>query len=234
MKKSLFFYIFTIFFLIICLLFSAFSNLLKTLSATTEVFATQEKPIIIIDAGHGGIDGGTSGKNGVLEKDINLAISKTLAALFKAGGYNVLETRTEDILLSGNAQTHKKQADLDARLAVAKANQGAIFISIHQNAFPLPSCRGTQVWYSPNDPLSADLASAVQSNVKELLQPQNNRKIKAATSSIYLLRNMKNPSILVECGFLSNDEECLLLSTEDYQKKLSLVIFDAISEKIPL
>ena len=110
MKKSLFFYIFTIFFLIICLLFSAFSNLLKTLSATTEVFATQEKPIIIIDAGHGGIDGGTSGKNGVLEKDINLAISKTLAALFKAGGYNVLETRTEDILLSGNAQTHKKQA----------------------------------------------------------------------------------------------------------------------------
>ncbi len=199
-----------------------------------EAYHAEEKPTIIIDAGHGGIDGGTSGKNGITEKEINLSISKTLASLFRAAGYRVIETRTEDILLSGNAQTHKKQADLDARLSVANVNPDAVFISIHQNAFPLPSCRGTQVWYSPNDPFSMELASAVQASVKEILQPQNNRKIKVATSSIYLLRNMKNPSILIECGFLSSDEECLLLSTEDYQKRLSLVIYHAIAEKIPL
>ena len=228
MKKHILFIAFVVIFLVICFLFSAISDLIFTASDLIEAGAENEQPLIIIDAGHGGIDGGTSSKSGVVEKDVNLLISKNLAALFRAAGYRVLETRTEDILLSGYAKTHKKQADLDARLALAHANEDAIFISIHQNAFPLTSCRGTQVWYSPNDPLSAELAGAVQAAVREKLQPTNTRKIKVATSSIYLLKSMKNPSILIECGFLSNEEEATLLSSKEYRQALSLVIFRAI------
>ena len=234
MKKHILFIAFVVIFLVICLLFSSLSKWLFGVSDAIDVGAENEQPLIIIDAGHGGIDGGTSSKDGVVEKDINLAISRNLAMLFRAAGYRVIETRTEDILLSGDAKTHKKQADLDARLALAHANIGAVFISIHQNAFPLTSCRGTQVWYSPNDPLSAELAEAVQAAVREELQPTNTRKIKVSTSGIYLLRSMKNPSILIECGFLSNADEATLLSTKAYRQALSLVIFRAIHEKIPL
>jgi N-acetylmuramoyl-L-alanine amidase len=235
LRKNYIFFVFVIAFIVLSLLLCALSNALLSLSKhTTEVLEEIDAPLLIIDAGHGGIDGGTTGLNGALEKEINLEISQMLSFLLKASGYRVIETRTDDVLLSGNAVTHKKQADLDYRLSVAKANPEAVFISIHQNAFPLSSCKGMQVWFSPNDPRSAELAYAVQSTVKELLQPQNHRKIKQATSGIYLLRHMENQCILIECGFLSNEQECELLSNKAYQQKIALSIYRAICEKMPI
>ena len=190
---------------------------------------------IILDAGHGGEDGGATGVNGVLEKNLNLSLTKTLAALLRSAGYHVVETRTEDTLLySPDAKKgHKKQSDLENRLALTKEYPNSVLISIHMNTFPNDTCRGTQVWYSESDPDSFALATAVQARVRDLLQPQNNRKIKAATSSIYLLRHATTPAILVECGFLSTPDECEALCEDTYQKQLALSIFSAICEKIP-
>ena len=100
------------------------------------------------------------------------------------------------------------------------------------NSFPDQSCEGTQVWYSPNHAESMEWASAIQESVKKHLQPQNNRKIKAATSSIYLLRHAKTPSVLIECGFLSTLADCARLCDEGYQKALVLTLFGAICEKM--
>ena len=190
---------------------------------------------IILDAGHGGEDGGATGVNGALEKNLNLSLTKTLAALLRYAGYHVVETRTEDMLLySPDAQKgHKKQSDLENRLAITEQYPNSVLISIHMNTFPNATCRGTQVWYSETDPDSFTLASAVQERVHTLLQPQNNRKIKAATSSIYLLRHATTPAILIECGFLSTPDECEALCNAEYQKQLALSIFSAICENIP-
>lgn len=198
--------------------------------------ANEENAVtIILDAGHGGEDGGATGINGVLEKELNLSLSRTLADLLRGAGYQVVETRTEDSLLCApdTKKGYRKQTDLENRLAFTAQYPNSVFVSIHMNTFPTQSCRGTQVWYSQGHADSEEIARAVQENVRTLLQPQNNRKIKAATSSIYLLRHATTPAILVECGFLSTPDECLKLCDKTYQQKLALAIFSAICEKIP-
>ncbi|MBE6629284.1 MAG: cell wall hydrolase [Ruminococcaceae bacterium] len=196
--------------------------------------AEKDAPVIILDAGHGGEDGGATGTNGVPEKDLNLSLSRTLAALLRGAGYTVVQTRTEDKLLypAGTKKGHKKQGDLTARLAYTEKYPNSIFVSIHMNTFPLPDCEGVQVWYSENHENSAVLAKAIQENVKALLQPSNHRRIKAATSSIYILKHAKTPAVLVECGFLSTPAECALLSDAAYRQKLALVLFDAICDNL--
>jgi len=191
-------------------------------------------PVIILDAGHGGEDGGATGTNGVLEKDLNLTLSGMLADLLRGAGYTVVQTRTEDRLLypAGTQKGHKKQGDLEARVKYTERYPNSILVSIHMNTFPLESCEGVQVWYSQNEARSAILAKQIQDGVKTHLQPQNNRKIKAATSSIYLLRHAKSPAVLVECGFLSTPAECEQLCDPVYQQKLALVLFDAICENM--
>ena len=197
---------------------------------------TQESdsPVIILDAGHGGEDGGATGSNGVQEKQLNLSLTRTLADLLRAAGYTVVETRTQDKLLytAGTQKGHKKQGDLSNRLKFTQSYPNSVFISIHMNTFPTPDCKGTQVWYSQNNAASKEWASALQASVKRYLQPENNRKIKAATSSIYILKHAQTPAILVECGFLSTPEECEQLCSEEYQKALALALFTAICEKL--
>lgn len=196
--------------------------------------STKEAPIIILDAGHGGEDGGAVGSNGILEKDLNLSLTRSLAAFFRLAGYTVVETRTEDKLLYGAdaAKGHKKQSDLENRLAFTERYPDCILISVHMNTFPNADCKGLQVWYSQEHPDSIALADAVQNGVRKTLQPQNNRKIKAATSSIFLLRHASVPAILIECGFLSTAEECERLCDPAYQKALAMTIFFALDEKI--
>ena len=188
-----------------------------------------------MDAGHGGEDGGATGHNGVLEKDLNLTLSRELAALLRLAGYTVIETRTEDKLLydAGTPKGHKKQGDLKNRLAIAQRVENCVLISIHLNTFPDPSCEGMQVWYSPNHADSKSLAEAIQSSTKQLLQPQNNRRVKMATSGIYILKNATVPAILVECGFLSSPADCQRLCDPVYQQKLALALFYGICEKVP-
>ena len=188
---------------------------------------------VIIDAGHGGEDGGASSAAGLVEKDVNLEISKLLCEMLRADGINVVMTREDDRLLydrNSDYQGRKKKLDLAARLTVADTTPDAIFISIHMNSFTNPKYSGLQVWYSPNAPDSSTLAGLIQSNNKATLQPENTRKTKVATSSIYLLENASCPAVLVECGFLSNPTEAALFETDEYKQKVAAMLCDSITE----
>ena len=203
-------------------------------AASTDAEATSKSPTIVIDAGHGGEDGGTSGV-GVTEKDLNLSIANDLADMLRAAGFDVVMTREDDRLLydpTSDYKGRKKQLDLAERLRIGESFDDAIFISIHMNAFPDPKYRGLQVYFSPNDPNSQALAQSIQSSVCELLQLDNKRTIKEATSRIFILNQIRKPAVLVECAFLSNPEECLLIATPDYRKKLTFCIFSGICEFI--
>lgn len=223
--------------LILVLLMSKFNTRETALADYTEIMADSEKSAVtvVIDAGHGGEDGGASGLGGITEKELNLEIASLLADMLRANGVDVVMTRTEDILLyDPNSDYHgrKKVLDLAARLKIAKETPNSIFVSIHMNAFPQTQYSGLQVYYSKNDASSKKIADLIQSNAKKYLQSSNNRKTKSATSSIFLLDRLETPAVLIECGFLSNDEECKLLSTNEYRKKLSFVIFCSLMDYI--
>ena len=192
----------------------------------------QKRPTVIIDAGHGGEDGGAVGINGIYEKDVNLQIAKLLCDMLRAAGYNVVMTRTEDILLydrDEDFEGRKKVLDLAARLAVTQEYENAIFVSIHMNAFPESQYAGLQVYHSPNDPRSESLAQQIQTLARDALMPNNHRKIKASVGNIYLLDRCTLPAVLVECGFLSNPEEAAALATDSYRRQMAAMLFGAIS-----
>lgn len=189
---------------------------------------------IVIDAGHGGEDGGCEG-NGLVEKDLNLDISMRLASLLREAGVNVVMTRETDILLydkNSDYEGKKKVQDVRRRLEIATEQENAVLVSIHMNYFAETKYSGLQVWYSKNDSKSRILANLIQTEVKTTLQPNNKRSIKEATSGIFLLNNATFPSVLVECGFLSNTDEARALGDAEYRQALAKSIFDAIIKYI--
>jgi N-acetylmuramoyl-L-alanine amidase len=129
-----------------------------------------------------------------------------------------------------NYQGRKKKLDLAARLAVANSTPDAIFISIHMNSFTDPRYSGLQVWYSPNNADSEPLAELIRAKNRELLQPQNSRTTKSATSAINLLHNASCPAVLVECGFLSNPDEAALFENDEYRQRVAFMLFCSIIE----
>ena len=194
--------------------------------------------VYVIDAGHGGEDGGAVGHLGdmaVQEKDINLAIAKALASLLQESGAQVILTRETDTLLydrNVDYEGRKKALDMAARLAVveeASRRGEVVFVSIHQNMFRESVYHGLQVYYSANAPASAALAQTIQDTAREQLAPDNRRKIKPG-GDIFLLKNLTCPAVLVECGFLSNPDECAALATEEYQNRVAYAIFCALRE----
>ncbi len=186
---------------------------------------------IIIDAGHGGLDGGAVGLNGVEEKEVNLSIALKLNEMLESTGYNTVMTRTEDICLAGDEAKSikaKKTSDLHNRMAIMEKYDDAIFVSIHQNSYHGAKAAGTQVFYAPNSQESEDLANLIQGSVKNGLQPNNKRLTKKADSSIYLLYSAKKTAVMVECGFLSDYDENLMLCNKDYQEQLAFYIAEGI------
>ncbi len=183
---------------------------------------------VIIDAGHGGRDGGAvSDDDGTLEKHLNLAVAKKLASLLETADVRVVMTRTTDTELASPDSPHKKRDDLKARLAMTEDYPNAILVSIHMNKFPIAKYNGLQVYYSSNHKESITLAEQIQTDSR-CLKAENNREVKAAGSSIYLLSHVQIPAVLVECGFLSNYEEKELLKTESYQKMLAMSLYTSI------
>lgn len=185
-------------------------------------------PTILIDAGHGGVDGGTVAKDGTVEKGINLEIALKLEAFFQIMGFDTVMTRREDVSIHDeSAQTirAKKISDLHNRLKLINETPNCLFLSIHQNSYPYPNNTGTQVFYSPNNTESQALAAAIQQSVIRLIQPQNTRKVKKSGTEIYLLYQTKTPAVMVECGFMSNAQETEKLCTPAYQTELALSIF---------
>ena len=186
---------------------------------------------LIIDPGHGGVDGGAVSADGIVEKHINLSIALKLKMICELCGYDVIMTREDDISIHDpEASTIKAQktSDLHNRLKIADDNPDALLISIHQNKFQSASSRGMQVFYSSNDPGSKLLADDIQNFTKENLMKENDRVTKPITKSVYLIYNAKQPAVLVECGFLSNRDEAARLNDDDYQKKLAICIFGGI------
>lgn len=206
-----------------------------TPSAATDADSLEGSGVtFVIDAGHGGEDGGTVG-GGLVEKDLNLDIALTLARLLEDAGAEVVLTRSTDTMLYDKNSDHegkKKALDLRARKDITEACEEPVFVSIHMNYFPQTQYSGLQVYYSGNDPRSAILAKMIQDECRASLQPNNARGTKEATSSIFLLYNLRCPAVLVECGFLSNPAEARLLSTKEHRDAIARVIFLALEEYI--
>ena len=190
-----------------------------------DVPAQPSRPTIVIDAGHGGFDGGATAPDGTEEKALNLSIAQTLASILTVCGFDVTMTRQTDTGLEQAGDTtirEKKVSDMNARLALYE--QAQMIISVHQNMFSMKECHGSQVFYSANHPLSKVLAACVREEIVSRLQPDNTRELKAGNRDIYLLHKTTKPAVLVECGFLSNAEELEKLKNEDYQRQLAFAI----------
>ncbi|MBR6633635.1 MAG: N-acetylmuramoyl-L-alanine amidase [Clostridia bacterium] len=188
---------------------------------------------VVIDAGHGGKDGGAS-VGEVYEKNLNLEISHKVAQFLSLYNVNVVMTRSEDSLLAEDSSNNKKRDDLFNRVKIAKQYEDPVFVSIHMNKFPQEKYKGLQVFFSGNNPYSESLALMIQSNVKEYLEDDNDRNVKRAGASIYVLDRLLCPSVLIECGFLSNPDDLNKLQSEEYQNALAFVIANSIIEYINL
>ena len=201
-------------------------------SALDASVQNEEIPTIIIDAGHGGIDGGTHSYDGTLEKDINLSIALMLRNILVNLGYpDVIMTREIDESIHSDGVQgirNQKISDIKNRLSMIESHENAVFISIHQNYFSQEKYSGAQIFYSKNNPESEKLAQAVRLSIINNLQKDNTREIKQSGKEIYLLNNTRSPAIMVECGFLSNRNEADLLKTEDYQKKIAFFIANGL------
>ena len=212
--------------LLIALLFiGLFNNLLIPRLYVSASAEETSKSIVIIDAGHGGEDSGAVGTNGVLEKELNLEIAFKVGELLRERGFTVIYTREDDKLLyreSENIKGIRKISDLKNRCEIARSYEGAIFVSIHMNSFGSSKYSGLQVYYADNEG-AARLAGCIRDSVREQVQPDNKRAIKKG-KNIYVLENSLPDAVLIECGFLTNMEECQKLSEKEYQNKLSFAI----------
>ena len=188
---------------------------------------TNDRPVLILAAGHGGMDGGAVAADGTAESQINLQITRRLSTLFLFLGQDTLMTRTDESDLSSpDAGTIKEQkvSDLKNRVSLINSTENGILISIHQNSLPAnKGVHGAQVFYNTVSP-AAQLAEKVQQSLNSAINTGNEKLCKPIDSGIYLMKEATVPAILVECGFMSNSKEAQLLTSTDYQKQLAAVI----------
>lgn len=204
------------------IMISSFSNI----AMYTAVDTGDILPKIVIDAGHGGEDGGAE-VDDVLEKDINLCISANLADMLRLSGYPVTQVRSTDAAVyseGSDTLREKKVSDLQNRVALFNSDESNIVVSIHQNKFENSKYSGTQLFYSDNHADSRNLAESIRTAVVMLLQNDNTRELKKGGEDIYILDKTAVPAVIVECGFLSNDEERAKLTDAEYQKMMSYAI----------
>lgn len=198
---------------------------------TVGINNVQTRKTVIIDPGHGGIDVGTVGIDGSLEKNINLSISLDLYDYLMVSGINTVLTRDGDyeVYKAGEKRT---KSDLYNRMDFINSIPDSILISIHQNHFENEAEWGTQVWYSPNDEVSPTIADKILNSVKKNIQPENKRENKVSDNSYYILFKAQKPSVMVECGFVSNKDENNKLQNKEYQKDMAYSILAGIYEDV--
>ena len=180
-------------------------------------------PVIVIDPGHGGYDPGKVSADNTCEKDINLAIAIQLAKKLEEAGYKVVLTRSEDISLAGENAVNRKAEDMKKRCEIIENVSADIVVSIHQNSFSDPDVRGGQVFYYKHSDKGCILATGIQQAFKEIVDTSNTREAKS-DNNYYMLLHTPCPTVIVECGFLSNPEEAALLAGEECRAKICQAI----------
>ena len=208
-------------------IYTASRNLEKYVQSDQVKSASQRKmDTVVIDSGHGGSDPGKVGVNEVLEKDINLKIAKQVEMELKDLGYRVVMTREEDRMLTGDSSGNTKIKDMKARVELINNTAPGLAVSIHQNSYHEETIHGAQVFYYSHSEEGMEASKLMQQALLEV-DAENTRQAKA-NDTYYLLRRTQVPTIIVECGFLSNKREAALLSDNDYQKKIAEAIADGI------
>ncbi len=195
--------------------------------------ADENRYVVVIDAGHGGIDPGKVGANGTLEKEINLAVAKELKELLEQNDITVVMTRGDDGGLYQESDTNKKRADMQARVQILQEAAPILAVSIHQNSFTDRSSQGAQVFYYQGSEQGKLAADMIQEAMRRAIADGNHRMAKA-NADYYMLKKAPCPLVIVECGFLSNPEEEALLRTESYQRKVAWAIHLGVMEWIDL
>lgn len=182
---------------------------------------------VVIDAGHGGSDPGKIGVNDALEKDINLEIALKLKKIMEQNNIKVIMTRETDQELCSDEAVNKKAEDMQKRCKIIEESDALFTISIHQNSYTSPEIRGAQVFFYGQSEKGKELAEILQATLIEQIDPENHRQAKA-NESYYLLKKTPTPTVIVECGFLSNPSEAELLTHSDYQDQLANAIYSGI------
>ncbi len=212
--------------LILMMMAATLAQLNELMQPAMEPVALGRGRALILDAGHGGEDGGAVSITGVPESQINLAIVLKLRDVLGLYGVAPVVLREEDISLhdsEAGTLREKKRSDLKNRVAMVEEIEGGTLLSIHQNTYPGSRYHGTHVFYAPTEG-SQKLAEHFQNSIKTALQPDNERAVKQIPDTVYIMNHVTCPAILIECGFLTNPGEEALLRDEDYQRKLSAVI----------
>ncbi len=190
--------------------------------------ASASKIKIVLDAGHGGIDGGVSGvRSGIKESELNLKVVKKLEKYLIDAGMVVYLTRNSDAGLYGVASSSLKRKDMENRKKIIEKVKPNLVISIHMNKYSVSTRRGAQVFYNSNNEKSKILAKSIQDNFNAM--PEATRECSILAGDYYIIKCTEYPSIIAECGFLSNPEEEALLLTDNYQDSLAYYIFKGIS-----
>lgn len=195
------------------------------------VVKEKEQVCIVLDAGHGGDDPGKIGINGSREKDINLAITLRVKEYLEANDIRVVLTREDESGLYDPDASNKKVQDMKQRIAIIEKTQPLAAVSIHQNSYTEEYVNGAQVFYYKDSKGGETLAALLQESLRARLNPENHRQMKA-NDSYYLLKKTQIPTVIVECGFLSNSKEAELLSSEEYQDKVAWAVFMGIMQFI--
>lgn len=210
----------------VILLALALGRLSSLAKPAMEPSVIQRTGPLVLDAGHGGEDGGAVSLTGAPESQINLAIVLKLRDVLGLYGVDPILLRETDVSLhDGDANTlrEKKRSDLKNRVAATEEVEGGTLLSIHQNTYPGSRYHGAHVFYAPTEGSQA-LAEHFQNSIKTALQPENERTVKRIPDTVYIMNHVTCPAILIECGFLTNPEEEALLRDEDYQRKLAAVV----------
>lgn len=190
------------------------------------------RPIVVIDPGHGGEDGGGVSVNGIPEKGTNLDMALKLSDMLTICGYETVMTRTEDVSIydpGTEGLRQQKLSDMKNRLELFNT-EGAVCISIHQNRFTDPQYSGAQMFYHKENPEGGRLAECLRTRIRGNLQPDNERETKAMDDELYLLCNCRNPAVMAECGFISNPEEAAKLEQETYRRQMSFSLMSGLND----
>ena len=203
---------------------------LQPLISTFGENAYENRKTVVIDAGHGSPDGGAVGINGTIEQEINLAVAKKVREVLEGKGIAVIMTRTTDSCLSeekgGKTLRNMKVEDMHKRLEIVKKSKADLFISIHMNCYESSKAQGLRIFYDRTHPETKELAEYMQEKMAKVTGAKT-YAVKAAEQSLFLMKNPPVPSILAECGFISNPDEEKRLNDEDYQSRLAWAISDA-------